>query len=76
MSRKLLKTSVLPKFNCSNCNHFIPEQKEILTANTLPKGNPFYVVECNNLVHPLEDCILCGFKCHSEQPGLSQTLNK
>jgi hypothetical protein len=65
----------LPKYNCSNCKNFIGEKKEILQANSLPEGNKSYAVECRNLTHPLEDCILRGFEGHSEQPGFSQTLN-
>ncbi len=66
-----LNTDVLPQYNCSNCKHFNNEQVLI----EISKGN-CYAVECSNFVHPLEDCILRGFEGHSEQPGLSQTLNK
>lgn len=65
-------TTVLPKYNCSNCSHFMynkPEKVETQTAG-------YYAIECGNLVHPLQDCILRGFEGHSEQPGFSQTLNK
>ena len=67
-----LRTKVLPQFNCSNCDHFRFEDKEIL--NSVITGA--YAIECTKLVHPLEDCILRGFEGHSAQPGLSQTLNK
>ena len=58
-----LQTTVLPKLNCSNCNHFIPLHQEILQPESI---SGLYAVECRNLVHPLEDCILRGFKAHSE----------
>lgn len=81
MKRELLNTTVLPKYNCSNCKHFVSENKiikdfgyrNILTGE---KVDNFYAKECNNLVHPLEDCVLRGFEAHSEQPSFSQTLNK
>ena len=66
-----LNTTVLPKFNCSNCSHFC-NKKEIVDTKTVGR----YAIECTNLVHPLEDCILRGFEGHSDQPGFSQTLNK
>lgn len=66
-----LNTDVLPQYNCSNCKHFCIK-KEIIQSKT--KGS--YAVECVNFVHPLEDCVLRGFKGHSEQLGFSQTLNK
>lgn len=66
-----LKTDVLPQYNCSNCEHFCTN-KEIVDTQTTGR----YAVECVNVVHPLEDCILRGFEAHSEQPGFSQTLNK
>lgn len=68
-----LRTTVLPKYNCSNCEHFCSTKKEILFSKTTDSS---YAVECTNVVHPLEDCILRGFEAHSEQPGFSQTLNK
>lgn len=68
----LLKTTVLPKYNCSNCEHLIHKHPEIIATKTAG----FYAVECSNLVHPLQDCILRGFEGHSEQPGFSETLNK
>lgn len=71
-----LRTNVLPKYNCSNCKHFISKNKEIIETKSLPEGNKSYAVECNNVVHPLEDCVLRGFEAHSDQPGFSQTLNK
>jgi hypothetical protein len=68
-----LNTHVLPKYNCSNCAHFkCKGQKEILST----KQNGFYAFECDNLTHPLLDCVLRGFEGHSEQPSFSQTLNK
>jgi len=67
-----LKTNVLPKYNCSNCKHFITDKKEIFET----KAIGFYAVECNNITHPLADCILRGFEAHSDQPGFTQTLNK
>ena len=67
-----LKTTVLPEFNCNNCESFISYDKEIYKTSSLGQ----YAVECRNVVHPIEDCILNGFKCHSEQPGFTQTLNK
>jgi hypothetical protein len=67
-----LNTKVLPKYNCSNCANFIHKNLEKLETQTAG----WYAVECRNLVHPLQDCILRGFEGHSEQPGFSQTLNK
>lgn len=68
-----LNTHVLPKYNCSNCEHFkCKGKKEILSTSE----NEFYAFECTNLVHPLLDCVLRGFEGHSEQPSFSQTLNK
>lgn len=68
-----LNTHVLPKYNCSNCAHFkCKGQKEILST----KQNGFYAFECENVTHPLLDCVLRGFEAHSEQPSFSQTLNK
>lgn len=66
-----LRTNVLPQYNCSNCSHFKFSSEEIVETNTCGK----YAVECANVVHPLQDCILRGFEAHSEQPGFSQTLN-
>ena len=68
-----LNTTVLPEFNCSNCKHFCTGQSKELVDT---KSVGVYAIECNNLVHPLLDCILRGFEGHSEQPGHSQTLNK
>lgn len=70
IGRNNLNTTVLPKYNCSNCKHF---NKEQIIVNI---DNDNYAIECSNFVHPLEDCILRGFEGHSEQPGFSQTLNK
>ncbi len=69
-----LRTTVLPKYNCSNCENFIHIQaeKEILKS----KSVGFYAMECSNCVHPLLDCVLQGFKYHSAQSGYDQTLNK
>lgn len=67
-----LNTTVLPKYNCSNCANFRTTNLE--KVNTKTAG--WYAIECTNLVHPLQDCILRGFEAHSEQPGFSQTLNK
>jgi hypothetical protein len=69
---KILNTDVLPKFNCSNCQHFIHPKKEIVET----KNVGMYAIECSNITHPLLDCVLRGFEAHSEQPGFSQTLNK
>ena len=66
----VLNTNVLPKYNCSNCKH-LQVQSEILST----KAQDFYAFECNNVTHPLKDCILRGFEAHSEQPGFSQTIN-
>jgi len=78
MKKELLNTTVLPKYNCSNCKHFVSENKIIkdFGKGLLNKKYEPYAKECNNLVHPLEDCVLRGFKAHSEQPSFSQTLNK
>lgn len=70
---KFLRTNVLPQYNCSNCVHFKHKHKEIVYSRSLDSS---YAIECGNLTHPLEDCILRGFEGHSEQPGFSQTLNK
>lgn len=67
-----LNTTVLPKYNCSNCASFMHKNLEKLETQTAG----WYAVECRNLVHPLQDCILRGFEGHSEQPSFSQTLNK
>lgn len=69
---ELLRTDVLPKFNCSNCKHYITKKQILDTKSEIG----FYAVECSNVVHPLEDCIMRGFAAHSEQPGFDQTLNK
>lgn len=66
-----LNTTLLPQYNCSNCSHFCKIQEVFTSENN---GN--YAMECINLVHPLEDCVLRGFEGHSEQPGFNQTLNK
>lgn len=72
-NKKLLNTTVLPEYNCSNCKHFKHGfEKELL----LTKSVGAYSVECSNVVHPLLDCVLRGFEAHSEQPSFSQTLNK
>lgn len=67
-----LNTIVLPKYNCSNCTNFMYERLEKIETKTVG----LYAIECKNLVHPLQDCVLRGFEGHSEQPGLSQTINK
>lgn len=72
MDNKLLNTNVLPKFNCSNCDHFMHEKLEKIET----KSAGWYAMECKNLVAPLQDCILRGFEGHSEQPSHSQTINK
>lgn len=69
-----LNTHVLPKWNCSNCKHFRSVNglsKEIVNTTV-----GLYSIECDNIVHPLLDCVLRGFEAHSEQLGFSQTLNK
>lgn len=68
----LLNTTVLPKYNCSNCSYFQSRTREVFKN----KAGGFYAYECDNLVHPLLDCVLRGFKHHSAQPSSSQTLNK
>ena len=70
MNNNILNTHVLPIWNCNNCKHF-QKRKQILDTN-LGK----YAVECENIAHPLEDCVMRGFEAHSEQPDFSQTLNK
>jgi hypothetical protein len=65
----ILRTSVLPRYNCNNCAHF-QKKKEIFDAKT-----GAYAVECRNVAHPLEDCVMRGFEAHSEQPGLTDSLN-
>ena len=67
----ILKTTVLPKWNCNNCRHFRTNKEVIET-----KSVGVYAIECGNVAHPLEDCVMRGFEAHSEQPGFSQTLNK
>ncbi len=67
-----LRTNVLPKYNCSNCQHF---RFAANIEKVKTKGNDFYAIECMNVVHPLQDCVLRGFEAHSEQPTFSQTLN-
>lgn len=81
MGNKLLNTKVLPEHNCSNCKHFVSENKLIkdFARRNLMKAEhtpDYYAKECNNFVHPLSDCVLRGFEGHSEQPTFSQTLNK
>ena len=71
MNHGVLRTDVLPKWNCNNCAHY-KKHKEFVETKTVGP----YAIECSNLVHPLEDCVLRGFEGHSEQPGFSQTLNK
>jgi hypothetical protein len=66
----ILRTDVLPQYNCNNCQHF-QKKKQILDSHL---GG--YAVECSNVVHPLEDCVMRGFEAHSDQPCHSQTLNK
>jgi len=69
-----LTSKVMPKWNCSNCSHFRSVNgisKEIVDTQV-----GMYSVECENLVHPILDCILRGFGSHSDQPSFSQTLNK
>jgi hypothetical protein len=73
--RNCLNTTVLPEYNCNNCKHFIREHKKIRDYGKVTEYDP-YAKECNNVAHPLEDCVLRGFEAHSEQPGFSQTLNK
>ena len=72
IDNKQLRTTVLPEFNCNNCAHFRHDVLEKI--NTVTAG--MYAIECKNLVHPLQDCVLRGFEGHSEQPSFSQTLNK
>lgn len=68
---KHLRTTVLPKYNCSNCKHYQTRPEKLES-----EVNGYYALECVNVVHPLQDCVLRGFEAHSEQPGFSQTLNK
>lgn len=71
-NKDFLNTRFLPKYNCSNCEWFVFENVEIFdTKDSIP-----YAKECRGVVHPLQDCVLRGFKAHSDQPGFSQTLNK
>ena len=70
---EFLNTDILPEYNCSNCDYFLFKNTEILH---LKGTDGVYAVECENVVHPIEDCILRGFKAHSKQPGFSQTLNE
>ena len=72
IDNKCLRTTVLPEFNCNNCSHFIHKKVEKLESQTVG----IYAVECDNVAHPLQDCVLRGFEGHSEQPGFAQTLNK
>lgn len=67
-----LRNKVMLQYNCSNCDHFIHKDNEIIVSETYGA----VAVECKKKVHPIEDCILKGFEAHSAQPGLSQTLNK
>lgn len=71
-NKDFLNTRFLPKYNCSNCEYFQFENLEKVET----KNGSFYVRECVNVVHPLQDCVLRGFKAHSDQPGFNQTLNK
>lgn len=68
----ILKTTVLPEFNCNNCKHYQKAPRKMFDMG----GTHTYAYECNNVTHPLEDCVMRGFQSHSEQPGLKQTLNK
>jgi len=68
-----LNTHVLPKYNCSNCSHFKCKGEKYLFET---RDNDFYAFECDNVTHPLLDCVLRGFEAHSEQPSFAQTLNK
>lgn len=56
-----LVTDVLPKNNCSNCSAFMIENLEKFKSNEFG----YYAIECKNFVHPLQDCVLRGFKGHS-----------
>lgn len=68
-----LRTTILPNYNCSNCSYFISEKKEIFKSEKLGS----YALECTNLVHPILDCILCGFNSHSEKYNkFKQSLNR
>ena len=67
----ILRTNVLPEFNCNNCKHF-QKKKQIFQSKEFGS----YAIECSNITYPLEDCVMRGFEAHSEQPGFSQTLNK
>jgi len=49
--------------NCSNCKCFVAIVPEILNSDE----NGSYAMECNNLVHPIGDCILKEFKYHLEK---------
>ena len=47
--------------NCSNCTSFMIENLEKFKSNEFG----YYAIECKNFVHPLQDCVLRGFKGHS-----------
>lgn len=69
-SKVELRTATLPKYNCSNCKHYNNERIVLSNGDDIR-----YAIECANYVHPLVDCVLRGFEGHSEQPGLTNTLN-
>lgn len=71
MDNQILNTKVLPEWNCNNCKYF-EKNKEIFESK---RGSGFYAMECKNVVHPLEDCVMRGFESHSEQPGLTLSRN-
>ena len=51
--------------NCSTCEHYQVKNRLIKNFGTEEKTN-FYAMECLNLVHPIEDCVLKDFKYHVE----------
>jgi len=74
MENTTLNTSVLPEYNCSNCEFFGSNKSKAKELVDTSVGK--YSIECHNMVHPILDCVLRGFQGHSDQPGFSQTLNK
>lgn len=67
-----LKTKVLPEYNCSNCAWALKGADKF----TIDEAGNLTIKECDNVSHPLEDCVLNGFGCHSEQPTFINTINK
>lgn len=55
-----LFTDNLPIANCSNCSFYNKAQKALYVF-----GKHEYTLECGKCKSPLSDCILHGFKYHS-----------